>query len=239
MTIRIAMWSGPRNISTAMMRAWSSRADTHVVDEPFYAAYLAETGLDHPMRAAILASQSQDWNTVAADCATSDAAPIVFQKHMCQHMVPAAPRGWMADVRHAFLIRPPGEVAASFKVKWDAIGAEDLGFRIQAELFDQITAMTGRVPPVLLASDVLADPKGALHALCAALGVSWDPAMLAWPRGPHPSDGVWGPHWYNAVIESTGFGAATPPAPVPDDLLEIVASCEEFFRKLYSVRLRY
>ena len=107
MTIRIAMWSGPRNISTAMMRAWSSRPDTVVVDEPFYAAYLAQTGLEHPMREEILASQSNDWATVSQECATNTRAPVIFQKHMCQHMIPEAPLDWMQACRHAFLIRPP------------------------------------------------------------------------------------------------------------------------------------
>ena len=141
-TIRIAMWSGPRNISTAMMRAWSSRADTQVVDEPFYAAYLASTGLGHPMREAVLASQSQNWDEVARACATDDRAPIVFQKHMCQHMLPEAPLGWMDACRHAFLIRPPAEVAASFNRKWAGMTADDLGFRRQAELFDRVCQLT-------------------------------------------------------------------------------------------------
>ena len=127
-TIRIAMWSGPRNISTAMMRAWSSRADCKVLDEPFYAAYLATTGLDHPMREEILASQSQEWDEVAALCEKQGTAPITFQKHMSQHMVPEAPLEWMDACRHAFLIRPPIEVAASFQAKWEDLRADDLGF---------------------------------------------------------------------------------------------------------------
>ena len=159
-TIRIAMWSGPRNISTAMMRAWSSRADTEVVDEPFYAAYLAATGLDHPMAADVIASQSTDWHRVAQDCATGGSAPIIFQKHMSQHMIAQAPLDWMGTLRHAFLLRPPEEVAISFREKWDAMGPEDLGFRRQAELFDRVCQLTGRTPPVVLARDVLEDVSG-------------------------------------------------------------------------------
>lgn len=238
-TIRIAMWSGPRNISTAMMRAWSSRADTRVMDEPFYAAYLAQTGLAHPMREAVLASQPTDWDVVAGACAGAEQAPVVFQKHMSQHMVPEAPLGWMASCRHAFLIRPPSEVAASFGRKWSGWGADDLGFRRQAELFDRVCQILGRPPPVVLAADVLNEPSATLQALCRALGVDWDPAMLGWAPGPHPDDGVWGAHWYNAVLASTGFGPppAGSPAPGPE-LAGIVEECLPHFEEMARHRLR-
>lgn len=238
-TIRIAMWSGPRNISTAMMRAWSSRADTSVMDEPFYAAYLAESGLDHPMRSAILASQPTDWEAVARVCSSADRTPIVFQKHMCQHMLPEAPLGWMAHCRHAFLIRPPAEVAASFGRKWSGWGAEDLGFRRQAELFDNVCQIRGSAPPVILAADVQQDPAGILKALCAALGVEWDPAMLTWAPGPHADDGVWGAHWYNTVIGSTGFARpqSTAPAPAPE-LAGVIEQCIPHYEAVMRHRLR-
>lgn len=238
MTIRIAMWSGPRNISTAMMRAWSSRPDTVVVDEPFYAAYLAQTGLEHPMREEILASQSNEWTVVAQECATSTRAPVIFQKHMCQHMVPQAPTDWMTACRHAFLIRPPGEVAASFGKMWDGWGAEDLGFRRQGELFDHVCQIAGQVPPVVLAADVLANPEGMLRALCDALGVLWDPAMLSWRAGPHEDDGVWAAHWYNAVLSSTGFGPPPDQAQSPDSsAAEAVFECEQYFQAMLAHRL--
>lgn len=236
-TIRIAMWSGPRNISTAMMRSWEARADTAVVDEPFYAAYLAETGIEHPMRAEIMVSQSTRWAEVAAACASDGSAPIVFQKHMSQHMVPAAPLAWMGSVRHAFLIRPPAEVAASFKAKYDAMRVEDLGFHRQADLFDHITRLTGRAPPVIEARDVLENPDGLLRALCAALDVSFDPAMLSWAPGRRSTDGVWATHWYANVEKSTGFGAPTAAAPVPPGLEEVVATCQPAYEKLARAKL--
>ena len=235
-TIRIAMWSGPRNISTAMMRAWGSRADTEVTDEPFYGAYLAATGLDHPMRAAVIAAQSTDWEACARFCAGGVDAPVHFQKHMCQHMIAEAPLGWMASCRHAFLIRPPEAVAASFHKGWAGMGAGDLGFRRQAELFDQVCEMTGQAPPVLEASDVLAAPEAMLRALCAALGVAFDPAMLAWPAGPRASDGVWGAHWYGRVEASTGFAPDRPPGPAPAGLKGIVAECRPYYERLYAHR---
>lgn len=253
MTIRIAMWSGPRNISTAMMRAWSSRADTVVMDEPFYAAYLATTGIDHPMREEILATQSTDWAAVAAACAGrdngddsgDDSGGIVYQKHMTKHMIAGAPLDWMAALHHAFLIRPPAEVAASYRARWDSLGAEDLGFARQAELFDRVCDRLGAAPPVVEGSDVLANPEGMLRALCAAFGVAFDPAMLSWQRGPHPSDGIWGAHWYEAVNRSTGF-AAPRPAVAPgdiagetaDEIRAIVDACRPHYERLAAHRLK-
>jgi len=232
------MWSGPRNISTAMMRAWENRADTEVTDEPFYAAYLAETGLDHPMRAEVLAAQSTDWAECARLCAEGVTAPIHFQKHMCQHMVPEAPLGWMSSCRHAFLIRPPEAVAASFHKGWPEMVADDLGFRRQAELFDHVCRLTGATPPVIEARDVLEAPEASLRALCAALGVGFEPAMMAWPAGPRASDGVWAAHWYAQVVASTGFAPYRPPGPVAPEIAPIVEECQPHYHRMRAHRLR-
>jgi hypothetical protein len=237
-TIRIAMWSGPRNISTAMMRAWENRADCQVSDEPFYAAYLAATGLGHPMRPAVVASQSTDWEECARFCATGGVSPVHFQKHMCQHMIPGTPLGWMSACRHAFLIRPPHAVAASFRKGWAGMGADDLGFRRQAELFDHVCQMTGVSPPVLEAQDVLEAPEAALRLLCSALDLAFDPAMLAWPAGPRDSDGVWGAHWYARVNASTGFAPFFPPGTAPAGLEKIIAECQPYYERLKSHKLK-
>lgn len=226
------MWSGPRNISTAMMRAWENRADTHVTDEPFYAAYLATTGLDHPMRSQVIAAQPTDWQQCARHCAGGVVAPIHFQKHMCQHMIPQAPLGWMSACRHAFLIRPPEAVAASFHRGWPEMRADDLGFRRQAELFDNVCRSAGVAPPVLEARDVLEAPEAALRALCSALGVAFDQAMLSWPQGPRASDGVWAAHWYDRVNQSTGFAPYAPPGPVPNGLEGIVEECRPYYERM-------
>jgi hypothetical protein len=232
------MWSGPRNISTAMMRAWENRADTKVTDEPFYAAYLATTGLDHPMRAAVIAAQSTGWRECAEHCASDVEAPIHFQKHMCQHMIPQAPLSWMAVCRHAFLIRPPEAVASSFHKGWPEMRADDLGFRRQAELFDAVCQNDGKAPPVVEARDVLEAPEAALRALCAALGVAFDPAMLCWPQGPRQSDGVWAAHWYGQVNQSTGFSPYTPPGPLPAGLEGIVNECRPYYERMSAHKLQ-
>jgi hypothetical protein len=213
MTIRIAMWSGPRNLSTAMMYAFAARGDCAVSDEPFYAAYLSATGLDHPMREAILASQPIDPAKVQLTGAVPGDAPLWYQKHMTQHMLPRMPTDWMATSRHAFLIRHPARVVASYAKKREEPTLEDLGFTQQRALFDRIADLTGSAPPVIDSADIRANPGPMLRALCSALDIPWTDRMLRWPAGPKPYDGVWAPAWYHAVHASTGFDAAEGPLP--------------------------
>jgi len=205
--MRIAMWSGPRNISTAMMRAWENREDTAVIDEPFYAHYLVETGVNHPGRDDVIAAQEND----AAKVATTLTGPIPggktiwYQKHMTQHMLPGMPLNWLDRVTNCFLIRDPERVAASFTIQRPDAAAWELGFEQQARLFDHVCDRLGHAPPVIDAADVLKDPRGILGALCVRLGIPFTDRMLHWPPGPRASDGVWAPHWYAAVERSTGF----------------------------------
>jgi hypothetical protein len=211
------MWSGPRNLSTAMMRSFGNRADCVAVwDEPFYAAYLALSGKAHPMRAEVLAAQPQDWRAVARACATCavPAGGLFYQKHMTHHMLAGFGLDWMDALDHAFLIRAPERVVASYAARREAVTLDDLGYGRQAELFDRVADRAGAAPPVIDAEAVRADPAGVLRRLCAALGLAFDARMLAWPAGPRPSDGAWAAHWYAAVNASTGF-AAPDPAPPP------------------------
>ena len=216
MTIRIAMWSGPRNLSTAMMRSFSSRADSFVSDEPFYGAYLKQTGDPQPMMDAVMASMDCDWHSVARTCEgpAPDGSPVWYQKHMAHHMEGPVGIADLAGMRHAFLIRDPVRVAASYADKRTDIRPEHLGVTRQREYFDRIADRDGAAPPVVDSAAILAAPERVLGRLCAALGIAWDPAMLHWARGPHPQDGVWGAHWYDKVDASTGFGP--PPGPLPD-----------------------
>jgi hypothetical protein len=216
-TVRIAMWSGPRNISTAMMRAFENRPDTDVVDEPFYAAYLAQTGLIHPMRDEVLASQPTDWREVAASLKgpSPEGAPIFYQKHMTHHMLPAFGTDWMAACRNVFLIRRPDRVVASYTEKRAEIVLEDIGVVRQVELFEREAERLGQAPTVIDSADVLADPPAMMRALCAAIDIAFSERMLAWPAGRRASDGVWAPAWYDQVERSTGFAAkAEAAAPV-------------------------
>jgi hypothetical protein len=214
--LRIAMWSGPRNISTAMMRAFENRPDTAVIDEPFYAAYLAATGLDHPMRKDVLASQPQDWREVAATLLgpAPDNAPVFYQKHMTHHMLPGFGTAWMASCRNVFLIRRPDDVIASYSEKRAQITLSDIGIVRQAELFAEEADRSGTAPLVIDSADIIAAPAAMLTSLCAALGLAFTPAMLAWPAGRRPTDGIWAPAWYDQVERSTGFAPSPNRKPI-------------------------
>lgn len=240
--IRIAMWSGPRNISTAMMRAFENRPDTSVLDEPYYAAYLAATGIDHPMRAETLASQPADWRDVErwvlgpvpGGCA------IFYQKHMTHHMLAEFGRTWMSAFRNCFLIRAPEDVLASYARKRRAVALADIGFVQQRELFERECDRLGHAPPVVDARDVLADPHATLSALCAALEISFDECMVSWPAGRRKSDGAWAPAWYDAVERSTGFAplSATARPCLPPELTAIADLARPHYQHLAQFRLR-
>ncbi len=206
------MWSGPRTVSTALMRAWENRADTVVVDEPLYAFYLVATGIDHPGRDEVIASQPADWRTVLRALASDPLPPgvrICYAKHMTHHLLPPVDRAALAPLRHAFLIRDPRLLLASYARVRATPTLEDLGLRQQAEIFEEFGG------PVLDSADLLAAPEPALRTLCAALGVPFSAAMLCWPPGPRDSDGVWAPYWYDNVRRSTGFVPVTAASPVP------------------------
>ena len=210
MTIRIAMWSGPRNISTAMMRSWENRADCVVVDEPFYACYLHETGLEHPCREEILQDQSSDRREVVSQLSRDiQGIEYFYQKHMTHHMPRGMDMSWTEGFRHCFLIRDPAEVIASYLQKMPSVSEDAIGIVRQHELFTEIEAITGERPAVIDSNDVLKNPVGVLLPLCEQLNVPFTDAMLQWPTGRRDSDGVWAHHWYGNVEESTGFAAYT------------------------------
>jgi hypothetical protein len=226
------MWSGPRTVSTALMRAWENRPDTVVTDEPLYAFYLTATGLDHPGRDEVIASQPQDWRVVLRELTAGPLPPgvtIYYQKHMTHHLLPSVDRSALAGLRHAFLIRDPRSLLASYARVRSAPTLADLGLRQQAEIFEEFGG------PVLEAADLLAAPEPALRVLCAALGVPFSAAMLSWPPGPRASDGVWAPYWYDNVRRSTGFAPVTGPVPPPglDPALEpLLDECMPYYEKL-------
>ncbi len=238
--VRIAMWSGPRNISTALMRAWGERPDTVVVDEPLYAHYLKVTGKPHPAAEEVIAHGRTDWRQVAADLLAPlpEGKRILYQKHMAHHLLPDIERDWIARMTNVFLIRDPAEMLTSYVRIVEAPTLEDLAFPQQAELFNWLRERTGRTPPVLDAKDVLQNPRRLLGLLCDAVGVEFDECMLSWPPGPRPTDGVWAPHWYSAVWKSTGFQPYRPKnEPVPAHLEPLLEPCYEYYSLLYEHRL--
>jgi len=238
------MWSGPRTLSTALMRSFGNRPDTVVVDEPLYGYYLAETGISHPGRDEILASMPTRWPEVA-DQLTAALLPagrtVYYQKHMTHHLLPAVDRGRLAGLRHAFLIRDPRKLLASYAKVRHAPTLADLGLEQQVEIYRRFGG------PVIDAADLAARPRPVLEALCAALRIPFDAAMLAWPAGPRPTDGVWAKFWYARVRASTGFdsgrdsapdsGSAARPA-LPAELDALAARCHPYYAELAAARLR-
>lgn len=242
MTIRIAMWSGPRNISTAMMRSFSSRTDTVVSDEPFYGAYLKATGDPQPMADQVIADMDCDWHSVARACTgpVPGGKPVWYQKQMAHHMVGPVGLDELPGLTHAFLIRDPRRVVASYAEKRGDHRPEHLGIGRQRDYFERQADRLGHAPPVVDSADVLRDPEGTLTALCAALDIPWDPAMLSWPAGRHPRDGIWATHWYDRVDASTGFDIAEQ-GPLPDlapGLQAIADACMEDYVHLSAFALR-
>ncbi|MGA2211309.1 MAG: HAD family hydrolase [Acidimicrobiales bacterium] len=201
--VRLAVWSGPRSISTALMRSWENRPDSRVVDEPLYAYYLETTGLNHPGRKEIIATGQTSWQAVVADL-TGPVDGVYYQKHMAQHLIPPLPRAWIASLTNVILIRDPVDVVASYVRSRAEVTDNDIGLIQQADLFDQL----GGAAPVIDAADFLQDPERYTRWMCAYAGVDFTEAMLAWPAGPRASDGVWAPHWYDSVLASTGFQPA-------------------------------
>jgi hypothetical protein len=228
------MWSGPRNLSTALMRSFAQRADAAVWDEPFYAAYLKTTGLAHPMAAEVIAAGISDPGAVAAACLEIPAGKQIFyQKHMTHHMLPGYPLDWTRKVTNAFLLRSPEHVLSSYVKKHESVGAGDIGFAMQRELFDRAADLQGKAPPVIDSTDIRRNPEKALAALCEALGIAFDPAMLSWKPGPAPEDGVWGVHWYDGIWKSTGFAPPEDePQPLPAHLARIADEVRDDYEHL-------
>lgn len=237
--VRIAMWSGPRNISTALLRAWENRTDTVVVDEPLYAHYLAHTEADHPGHDQVIAAGETDWRRVVATL-TEPLPPgktVSYQKHMAHHLLPSIGQEWLSGVTSAFLLRDPREMLPSLAKVLPAPTLAETGLPQQAALYEAAVDAGAR-PPVIDARDVLQRPEPALRALCEALDVPFDTAMLSWPAGPRETDGVWARWWYDGVLASTGFAPYRPtPDPVPRHLEGLLSECLPYYERLHGVRI--
>lgn len=235
------MWSGPRNISTAMMRAWGNRPDTFVCDEPFYSYYLRITGKPHPGAAEVIVAHESDWRNVVRRLTgpVPEGRAIFYQKQMTHHLLTQIDRAWLAEVENCFLIRDPQEVITSYIAKNDDPALEDVGFVQQEEIFDWVCRHTGRVPPVLDARDVQNDPRRLLGLLCDVLGTPFDEGMLEWPPGLRSTDGIWARHWYKEVETSTSFRPHKPRLdPVPDRLRDVHEICLGCYERMAAHRLR-
>ncbi len=237
---RIAMWSGPRNISTALMRSFESRGDCFVSDEPLYAHYLATTGVDHPMAAEVIEQDDADWRSVVDRLIgeVPSGQEIWYQKHMAHHLLPSIERSWLDELKHAFLIRDPAEMISSLANKLKAVTLEDTGFPQQVELFRRMCDELGEAPPVIDSRDVLENPARVLAKLCEALGIEFTERMLRWSPGRRATDGVWASYWYDVVERSSGFGRYQPKsAAMPNELVEMHGVCQDLYHELYACRI--
>ncbi len=237
---RIAAWSGPRNISTAMMRSWGNRADTHVTDEPLYAHYLSVHPVDHPGVAEVVANGETDWRKVIEWLTgpIPNGKAVWYQKHMTHHLLPHLELDWIEALTHFFLIREPSEMLSSLLAVMPHPTLPDTGLPQQVDLFERVWRQTGRVPPVVDARDVLENPSGVLSKLCGALGVDFSDTMLRWPPGRRETDGVWAKYWYANVERSTGFERYHPrDRALPAEHHALLAECERLYREMHRHRM--
>jgi sulfotransferase family protein len=233
--VRLAVWSGPRNISTALMRSWENRPDTRVTDEPLYAHYLSRTGLDHPGRDAVIAAGETSWPAIVAGL-TAPVDGIHYQKHMSHHLLPDLPRDWISELTNVLLIRDPHEVVASYLKSRDQVTVDDIGLRQQNVLYDELST-AGHEPRIIDAADFLGDPEHFLRGLCALVDVEFERAMLHWPAGPRSTDGVWAPYWYHAVWNSTGFAPYhRRDVELTGSAVEVAAECTPLYQRLRGRR---
>jgi hypothetical protein len=231
--MRIAMWSGPRNLSTAMMYSFGARADFDIMDEPFYAPYLKATGSNHPMRDEILAAHETDPDAVARACLAPREKPHLYMKHMPHQMIDAFPLEWAASCVNVHLIRHPARVIASYSAKWEDLTLDHIGYVQQTSLYERLGGL------VIDSHDIRENPEKALCRLCSAIGLEFDPAMLHWRAGPRAEDGVWAAHWYGAVHRSTGF--AGPDGPLPEltgHQAELLEAALPHYEKMRAQALR-
>ncbi len=236
--LRINLWSGPRNVSTALMYSFAQRPDTRVVDEPLYAHYLRVSGADHPGAQEVLAAMETDGERVVETVILGPCdRPVVFFKQMAHHLV-ALDHGFLARTTNVLLVRDPEEMLPSLINQIPNPVLRDTGLAAQSALLAELLSL-GQDPPVLEARELLRDPEGVLGELCRRLGIPFFAEMLRWRAGARPEDGVWAPHWYHNVHRSTGFEAYRPKtAPFPAQLRPLLAECKPHYAALDARALR-
>ena len=235
--LRICLWSGPRNVSTALMYSFAQRSDTRALDEPLYAHYLSVTGADHPGKDEVLASMEKDGERVVRDVILGPCdRPVLFMKHMAHHLV-NIDRSFLKRTINVLLVRDPRYVLPSLAQKLPNPQLRDTGLAIQCELLQQLQEW-GQEPPVLDSSDFFPDPAPILNILCARIGIPFEEAMLRWPAGPHPEDGVWAPYWYHTVHRSTGFEPSLEAKSFPPHLNSLLEECRPYYELLKTAALK-
>ena len=235
------MWSGPRNISTALMRSWGSRSDTFVIDEPYYAHYLSQNDLEHPGRDEVISEGELDSDKVSQGLVndTKDSCSIYYQKHITHHLLDSIDREWMKSVINCFLIRDPKDMIISYSKVHPNLNMHLLGLEEQNEIFEYVKNITGEIPPIVDAKDVLLNPRNILSKLCGNIGITFSEEMLSWSRGPRDTDGNWGKYWYKNVMNSTGFNEyKSKKEDVPKEYEQLYQKCYTLYKKVHRLRLK-
>jgi hypothetical protein len=238
-TLRLNVWSGPRNVSTALMYSFAQRPDTRVVDEPLYGHYLRVSGAAHPHAAEVMRQMDTDGERVVRETIFGDGfdRPVVFFKQMAHHLVDLD-RGFLAQTANVLLTRHPRDVLPTLAVQLAQPTLRDTGYAAQVELLAELRAL-GQPGLVLDAAELLRDPESVLRQFCAGLGLDWEPAMLEWEAGPKPYDGCWAADWYENVHRSTGFAPYRPKEePFPERLAPLLAECLPFYERLYAAAIK-
>ena len=235
--LRICLWSGPRNVSTALMYSFAQRSDTRALDEPLYAHYLSVSEADHPGKDEVLASMENDGERVVKNVILGPCdRPVLFMKHMAHHLV-NIDRNFLQKTINVLLVRDPLYVLPSLAKRLSNPQLRDTGLAIQCELLQQLRER-GQEPLVLDSTEVLLNPDGILRTLCSRLGLPFEEAMLRWPAGPHPEDGVWAPYWYDSVHRSSGFEPYREPGSFPSHLNSLLEECRPYYEQLKAVAVR-
>jgi len=234
----ICLWSGPRNVSTALMYSFAQRPDTRVVDEPLYGHFLRVTGTIHPGREEVLAAVDCDGDRVMRELLveTPENPPVLFLKQMAHHLVDVD-RSFLARAANVFLIRDPEQMLPSLTIQLPGATLADTGLRMQWELYQALVAME-QTPAVIDARELLLDPAGVLERLCRHLRIPFTEAMLHWESGARPEDGIWAPYWYHAVHRSTGFAPYRHKQEFPQDLQPLLEECAPWYDRLYEHAIR-
>ena len=236
---KIAMWSGPRNISTAMMRSFENREDTYVIDEPFYAYYLKKTNLNHPLRQEVINSQESRLNNVIESITglIPNNKMIWYQKHMVHHIPRNINMDWVKSFENCFLIRHPKDVIISYSKRNSINGIGDLGYIHQKYLFQKIKKITGKYPSVFDSKDILLNPRKYLKIMCDDFQIGFSEKMLYWPKGPRKTDGVWASYWYKNVMNSTSFNIyKESKKKFPPKYNYLLEECLPYYEYLYSYK---
>ena len=234
----ICLWSGPRNVSTALMYSFAQRKDTRVVDEPLYGHYLRVTGIAHPGRDEVMAAVDCDGDRVMRRLLDGHGPGdgYLFLKQMAHHLV-ELDLSFLERTLNIFLIRDPQQMLPSLTIQLPEAGLADTGLKRQWLLY-QALADAGQDPVVIDSRELLLDPPGVLETLCSRIGMPWTDAMLSWDAGPREEDGVWAPYWYHAVHESTGFSAYVHKTAFPEALRPLLEECAPWYDKLFAHAIR-